>query len=34
MRAMFKLIRPHLKNRAVRELHERARLVTPAALMA
>ncbi|MFE1773794.1 tetratricopeptide repeat protein [Streptomyces sp. NPDC059008] len=33
MQAMFKLIRPHLKNHAARELHERARLVTPASLL-
>lgn len=26
---MFRLIRPHLKNRAARDLHERARLVAP-----
>ncbi|MFE2157436.1 tetratricopeptide repeat protein [Streptomyces lydicus] len=29
MQKMLKLIRPHLKNHAARELHERARLVTP-----
>ncbi|MGW2390304.1 tetratricopeptide repeat protein [Streptomyces lydicamycinicus] len=34
MQTMFKLIRPHLKNPAARELHERARLVTPASLSA
>ncbi|MGW1375230.1 tetratricopeptide repeat protein [Streptomyces sp. NPDC002446] len=34
MHTMFKLIRPHLKNHAARELHERARLVTPASLLA
>ncbi|GAA0489512.1 tetratricopeptide repeat protein [Streptomyces sp. NPDC046215] len=33
IRAMHARIRPHLKNRAARELHERARLVTPAALI-
>ncbi|MBL1095314.1 tetratricopeptide repeat protein [Streptomyces coffeae] len=32
MRAMVGLIRPHLKNRAARELHERARTVAPASL--
>ncbi|MFE7540557.1 tetratricopeptide repeat protein [Streptomyces platensis] len=34
MQTMFKLIRPHLNNHAARELHERARLVTPASLLA
>ncbi|MFH9869877.1 tetratricopeptide repeat protein [Streptomyces lydicus] len=29
MQKMLKLIRPHLKNHAARELHERARLVVP-----
>ncbi|ARH92821.1 MULTISPECIES: transcriptional regulator [Streptomyces] len=29
MQKMLKLIRPHLKNHAARELHERARLVIP-----
>lgn len=29
MAEMFRLIRPHLKNRAARELYERARMVTP-----
>ncbi|MFD5735052.1 tetratricopeptide repeat protein [Streptomyces sioyaensis] len=33
MGKMCKLIRPHLKNPAARELHERARLVTPASVM-
>ncbi|MFI9080625.1 transcriptional regulator [Streptomyces sioyaensis] len=33
MGKMFKLIRPHLKHPAARELHERARLVTPASVM-
>ncbi|MDQ0930640.1 hypothetical protein QFZ49_000547 [Streptomyces turgidiscabies] len=33
MQNMFKLIRPHLGNPAARELHERARLVTPADLL-
>lgn len=33
VRNMFKLIRPHLGNPAARELHERARLVTPPALL-
>ncbi|MEO3751139.1 tetratricopeptide repeat protein [Streptomyces sp. B6B3] len=34
MQAMFGLIRPHLRNHAARELYERARLTTPASLMA
>ncbi|GGU88662.1 hypothetical protein GCM10010211_63920 [Streptomyces albospinus] len=34
MQTMFKLIRPHLKNHAARDLYERARLVTPASLSA
>ncbi|MDI3423721.1 tetratricopeptide repeat protein [Streptomyces luteolus] len=34
IRAMFRLLRPHLKNGAARDLHERARLVTPASLLA
>ncbi|MET8831062.1 tetratricopeptide repeat protein [Streptomyces sp. NPDC004610] len=29
VRAMFRLIRPHLKNASARDLHERARLVAP-----
>ncbi|MEW2116051.1 tetratricopeptide repeat protein [Streptomyces sp. NPDC005474] len=33
MRNMFKLIRPHLGNAAARDLHERARLVTPMSLL-
>ncbi|MGW7008649.1 tetratricopeptide repeat protein [Streptomyces sp. NPDC054933] len=33
IRAMFKLIRPYLKNQAARDLYERARLVTPASLL-
>ncbi|GAB2923408.1 tetratricopeptide repeat protein [Streptomyces mayteni] len=32
MRAMFGLIRPYLKNPVARDLHERARLVTPASV--
>ncbi|MDI3386520.1 tetratricopeptide repeat protein [Streptomyces sp. B-S-A8] len=32
IRAMFRLLRPHLKNGAARDLHERARLVAPALL--
>ncbi|MFD7507647.1 tetratricopeptide repeat protein [Streptomyces sp. NPDC059850] len=32
MAAMLRLIRPHLKNQAARELHERARTVVPASL--
>lgn len=31
---IFRLLRPHLKNRTARELHERARAVTPASLLA
>ncbi|MEV3857461.1 hypothetical protein AB0J38_24410 [Streptomyces sp. NPDC050095] len=34
IRTMFTVLRPHLKNRAARELHERARLPTPVALQA
>ncbi|KPC66330.1 hypothetical protein [Streptomyces chattanoogensis] len=32
MQTMFKLVHPHLKNHAARELYERARLVTPSSL--
>ncbi|UED87800.1 tetratricopeptide repeat protein [Streptomyces profundus] len=34
IQTMFGLIRPYTKNHAARELYERARLVTPASLMA
>ncbi|MGP3968680.1 tetratricopeptide repeat protein [Streptomyces sp. 6N223] len=34
IKTMFGLIRPYLNNHAARELYERARLVTPASLMA
>lgn len=34
MQTMFKVIRPHLKNPSARELHERARLIIPASLLA
>ncbi|MEU9112151.1 tetratricopeptide repeat protein [Streptomyces sp. NPDC048483] len=34
MQTMVKLIRPHLKNHAARELYERARLVTPSSILA
>ncbi|WEB40730.1 tetratricopeptide repeat protein [Streptomyces yunnanensis] len=34
IRTMLKLIRPHLRNHAARELHERAQLVAPASLLA
>jgi len=34
IRTMFALLRPHLRNRAARELHERARAVAPAVLRA
>jgi hypothetical protein len=34
IRSMSRLIRPHLRNRAAHSLYERARLVTPASLMA
>ncbi|MBT2385466.1 transcriptional regulator [Streptomyces sp. ISL-11] len=34
MQTMFAMIRPHLRNPAARDLHERARLVTPASLLA
>ncbi|WP_415952042.1 tetratricopeptide repeat protein [Streptomyces sp. KLOTTS4A1] len=34
IRSMFRLLRPHLKNRAARDLHERARMVVPASLIA
>ncbi|MFI0780089.1 tetratricopeptide repeat protein [Streptomyces sp. NPDC021212] len=30
IRDMFSMVRPHLKNRAARELHERARTIVPA----
>ncbi|MEU9504490.1 tetratricopeptide repeat protein [Streptomyces sp. NPDC048196] len=33
MKTMFRLIRPHLKNHAARQLYERARLVAPASLL-
>ncbi|AJC56321.1 hypothetical protein [Streptomyces sp. 769] len=34
IQTMLKLIRPHLRNHAARELHERAQLVAPASLLA
>ncbi|MDI3409329.1 tetratricopeptide repeat protein [Streptomyces cavernicola] len=34
VKSMFRLLRPHLKNSAARELHERARAVAPASLLA
>ncbi|MEU0838448.1 tetratricopeptide repeat protein [Streptomyces sp. NPDC005962] len=33
IRDMFSMVRPHLKNQAARELHERARTVVPASLV-